>query len=446
VRQLHSLQSILPQPWRVASPLATSSKITLDHPLHAPLPFTLPHTPPSERSDPALPILLNYASDDELINSLHSGSDNASSNPFNLSVDWTSTIDPALAYLTLRSRPAFTPFLADRGLGRNIERIYGALRPSGLHQRLVSDLLLRNPDPKLLAKIIDMDANGLKARSFDNLRTSLITAIYANLPDYQRASFSRSTNIRISKALVSQGDTTHIAAIFHNLYNSTTWEPPGVWILLSLILHLTQHQAVEDALPLLQHLIRNQRLPAAALVGRGDPSHPQAPAITVQSIIIRSILSYPFYERARQLSTDLLDLLSSSRNHGPAWDLLLEVCRVNLVGGTRPEMQFVNDMLSGMAKIPEAPMLPRSTVNDYIGSVKPRIGAGFFFSLDEKVRPKLTPGNILRLASLREYRVTRKLEKEIKRLEEHEWAACREAFEELKKSSWNQSSRAARTG
>jgi len=107
-------------------------------------------------------------------------------------------------------------------------------------------------------------------------------------------------------------------------------------------------------------------------------------------------------------------------------------------------MQFVNDMLSGMAKIPEAPMLPRSTVNDYIASVKPRIGAGFFFSLDEKVRPKLTPGNIIRLASLREYRVTRKLEQEIARLEEHEWASCRKAFEEMKGSSWNQTRRAGR--
>jgi hypothetical protein len=141
---------------------------------------------------------------------------------------------------------------------------------------------------------------------------------------------------------------------------------------------------------------------------------------------------------------DLLDLLASSRYHGPAWDLLLEVCRVNLVGGTRAEMQFVNEMLSGMAKISEAPTLPRSTVNDYIGSVKPRIGAGFFFSLDEKVRPKLTPGNILRLANLREYKVTRKLEKEIKRLDEHEWTSCRAAFEEMKGSSWNQTSRADR--
>jgi hypothetical protein len=305
-------------------------------------------------------------------------------------------------------------------------------------------LLLRNPDPKLLAKIIDMDANGLKARSFDNLRTSLITAIYGQLPDYQRASFSRSTNIRISKALVSQGDTTHIPAIFHHLYNSTTWEPPGVWILLSLILHLTQHQAVEDALPLLQHLVRNQRLPAAALVGRGDPSHPLAPAITVQTIIIRSILSYRFYERARQLSTDLLDLLTQSKYHGPAWDLLLEVSRVNLVGGTKPEMQFVNDMLSGMATIPEAPVLPKSTVNDFIGSVKSRVGAGFYFSLDAKIRPKLTPANVLRLASLREYKITKKLEKEIARLSEAEWAPCRHAFEEMKERSWNMSWREAR--
>jgi len=429
----------MPQPMRVASPLATSSKITLDHPLHAPLPFTLPHVPPSERSDPALPILLNYASDDELVNSLHSSStDSASSNPFNLSINWTSTIDPALAYLTLRSRPAFTPFLSDRDLSRNIEQIYGALRPSGLHQRLVSDLLLRNPDPALLAKIIDMDANGLKARSFDNLRTSLITAIYSHLPDTQRKQFSRSTNIRISKALVSQGDTAHIGAIFHNLYSSTVWEPEGAWVLLSLILHLTQHQAVEDALPLLQHLIRNQRLPSAALVGRGDPSHPQAPAITVLSIVIRSLLSYRFYGRVRHLSTDLLGLLSQTKYHGPAWELLLEICRVNLVGGTRTEMEFINKTLSSMAKVPGAPTLPKSTVNDYIGSVRHRIGAAFYFSLDEAIRPGLTVGSILRFAHLKEERVMKLLEKEIGRIPEKEWASCREAFAHLKRSSWTQ--------
>lgn len=107
-------------------------------------------------------------------------------------------------------------------------------------------------------------------------------------------------------------------------------------------------------------------------------------------------------------------------------------------------MQFVNDMLSGMAKVSEAPILPKSTVNDYITSVRPRIGAGFFFALDDKVRPKLTPGNILRLATLREYRVTRKLEKEILRLDPREWAACAEAFEQMKGSSWNQTSRAVK--
>jgi hypothetical protein len=196
-------------------PLATSSKITLDHPLHAPLPFTLPHVPPSERSDPALPILLNYASDDELINSLQSSTtDSGSSNPFNLSINWTSTIDPALAYLTLRSRPAFTPFLSDRDLGRNIEQIYGALRPSGLHQRLVSDLLLRNPDPRLLAKIIDMDANGLKARSFDNLRTSLITAIYSHLPDTQRKQIYGSQKPWSRKAIL------HISPLSFTIYTA----------------------------------------------------------------------------------------------------------------------------------------------------------------------------------------------------------------------------------
>jgi hypothetical protein len=444
--QLHSLQSILPQPFRTPSPLATSSKITLDHPLHTPLPYTLPRIPTSDRSDPALPILLNYASDDELVNSLQSSSaGSASTNPFNLTINWTSTIDPALAYLSLRSRPAFTPFLADRTMSRNIERIYGALRPSGLHQRLVSDLLLRNPDPKVLAKIVEMDANGYKSNTFDNLRTSLITAIYSVLPKSVRSTFSRSTNMRISKALVSQGDTDHIPAIFYDLYSTTTWEPEGVWVLLSLILHLTRHQAVEEALPLLQHMIRQQRLPPAALVGKGDPSHPQAPVITVLSIIIRTVLAQQYYERTRHLSSELLGILGQSTYHGPAWELLLEICRVSLVGGSNTEMDFINETLSDMAKIRDSPRLPKSIVNHYVGSVRRRQGAGFFFGIKEEKRPPLTAGNILRLASLREARVIRKLSGEIQKLPESEWAPCRDAFESYKRPQWAQTKFGIRT-
>lgn len=389
----------------------------------------------SDRSDPALPVLLNYASDDELVNSLHTSSaGTASANPFNLTVNWTSTLDPALAYLSLRSRPAFTPFLADRHLGRNIERIYGALRPSGLHQRLVSDLLLRNPDPNLLAKIVEMDASGHKNNTFDNLRTSLITSIYATLPQSTRSTFSRSTNMRISKALTAQGDTDNIPALFYDLYATTTWEPEGLWVLLSLILHLTRHQAVEEALPLLQHLIRNHKLPSIGLIGKGDPSHPQAPAITVLSIVIRTVLSYRYYERTRQLSSELLGVLKQSTYHEPAWELLLEICRVGLVGGTKADMDFINDTLSEMTAVHGSPRLPRSTVNDYIGSVRPRQGAGFFFNLKQESRPALTAVNILRLATLREKTVLNRLEKEISNLSESEWGPeYRQAFDACKR-------------
>lgn len=432
-RSIHSLQSILPEPFHVPSPLATSSKFTLDHPLHAPLPYTLPRIPPSDRSDPALPSLLSYASDDELVNSLRPPSSSrttpVSPNPFNLAINWTSTIDPALAYLSLRSRPAFTPFLNDRSTGRNVKDIYEALRPSGLHQRLVSDLLLRNPDPRTLTTILELDALSIKSNSFDNLRSSLVVSIYDHLPDRWRDGLSRATHMRVAKAMINQGETDSVPAVFHNLYASTHWEPEGTWVLLNLIIHLTRHQAVEEALPLLQHLIRHNRLPQAALVGEGDPSHPLAPAITVISIVIRTALSYRYYGRARTLAADLLSLLVNSTHHEPAWDLLLELCRTSLVGGTRGEMEFVNTTLTTMSTIPGSPVLPKTTVNDYVAATKSRQAAGFYFALDEKKRPVLTSGNVCHLAKLRAPRVFAKLDKEIGKLKEEEWEKIRPVYE-----------------
>ena len=438
-RSLHSLQSILPQPFHVPSPLATSSKYTLDHPLHAPLPYTLPRIPPSDRSDPALPALLSYASDDELVNSLHSTSArSAALNPFNLAVNWTSTIDPALAYLSLRARPAFTPFLTDKSTGRNVKDIYEALKPSGLHQRLVSDLLLRNPDPRTLTTILELDALSVKSNSFDNLRSSLVVAIYEHLPDRWRDGLSRTTHMRVAKAMINQGETESVPSVFYSLYASTHWEPDGVWVLLNLIVHLTRHQAVEEALPLLQHLLRHNRLPQSALVGKGDPSHPLAPSITVISIVIRTALSYGYYGRARTLSADLLPLLVNSTHHEPAWDLLLELCRTSLVGGTRRspqlgatkvEMEFVNTTLSAMSTIPNSPILPKGTVNDFVAASKSRQGAGFYFGLDEIKRPGLTAGNIWHLAKLRDPRVFAKLDREAKRLKKEDWERIRPAYE-----------------
>lgn len=310
--------------------------------------------------------------------------------------------------------------------------IYEALRPSGLHQRLVSDLLLRNPDPDTLASILELDASTLKLNQFDNLRTSLVVSIYQSLPRSRRDSLKRVTNLRVAKALIHQGETESVPAVFYKLYNTTTWEPEGLWVLMSLILHLTRHQAVEKALPLLQYLIRHNRLPVSALAVKGDPAHPEAPAIVILSIAIRAALSSRFYERARQLATEMTSVLSGSTFHEPAWDLLLEICRASLVVGSRSELDFVNSTLTAMSKIPSSPDLPRSIVNDYLPAVKPRRAAGFYFGLDEAKRPTLTASNILRLAWLSESRVIKRLDKEVARLDGTEWEAVRPTYEELK--------------
>lgn len=310
----------------------------------------------------------------------------------------------------------------------------------------MSDLLLRNPDADALARILELDASTFKANQFDSLRTSLVVSIYNSLPKSRRDRLSRKTNLRVAKALIHQGETDSVPSVFYSLYDTTVWDREGVWVLMSLILHLTRHQAVDKALRLLQHLIRHNRLPISALTAKGDPSHPEAPSVAILSISIRTALSSKFYERSRQLASELTAVLASSTFHESAWDLLLEVCRASLAGGSRVELGFVNTTLSEMTKIPSSPALPRTTVNDYLGMVKPRRAAGFYFSLPEDKRPSLTPSSILRLAWLREVRLFQQLDKEVDKLDASEWAGHQAAYDDYRKSARRAHRRRQRKG
>jgi hypothetical protein len=189
---------------------------------------------------------------------------------------------------------------------------------------------------------------------YDRLRPSLITSIYSLLPPSLRASLSRRTNLSISKVFVSQGETSLIPPIFHHLSRTTTWEPEGVWTLLSLILALTRHHAIEEAIPLLHNLVANNRLPASSLIGKGLSGHPEAKTLIVQTLILRTCLEYRFYGRARIVALEVAETLKRSRNSEPAWNLLLETIRVMLVGGQRKELVAVKDIFISMARVTEA--------------------------------------------------------------------------------------------
>lgn len=470
-RQIASLQSILPRPIRLPSSLATSSRITLDHPLHAPLSFTLPYFPPApsesvsppalvdsaksvldHQPDPVLPFMLTFASDEELVKALFppsSSSRFSSSSPSRtprsdkkekglFGVTWISTLDPSLAYLALRSRPTFTSFLQNL-TATNIGETYELLKPSGLHERLVSDLLLRHPQDTLLATILELESrpqlnsantkiktstSGIPkvALALDQLRPSLVTSIYSVLTPSSRTSLSRRANLLVSKALISQAETSLIPPLFHHLTRSTDWQPEGVWILLNLILALVRHHDIDKAIPLLHNLVADNRLPASALLGKGLSAHSEAKVLIVQTMILRAALEWRFFARARTLATELLETLKRSENCEPVWNLILDVVRVSLVGGQRSEVDWVTETLQTMSTLPPCPSpsssttstdgaqsrgipvplsLPSSTLNTYFASVKPTHGKALqlLHSLPPHHRPRFTSSNFMRLAS-----------------------------------------------
>lgn len=287
-----------------------------------------------------------------------------------------------------------------------MEKIYNNLQPSGLHRFLVSDLLLRYPDPGTLGRILELDT---KAPIESRLPSNLVVAIYGHLRnaiDRRRLPrLSRRINLSVTKALEEEGETGTLISVYQDLSRTTVWEPEGVWVLLDIILRLVRQGATDNALRLLQGLLADNHIPRSA-VGKSNLKHPEAITILIQSIILRCCLQWKLYGRAQQIVVeDLLNTISNSEPSLPVFDLLLQACRGAIASLNKEHVEWAGGLLLSLAQLDGHPPVPNSILNTYYAAVSPDIGLDLYLKLPQphpetvQSSPYLpSPGHLVRFA------------------------------------------------
>ncbi|ORY35503.1 hypothetical protein BCR39DRAFT_510130 [Naematelia encephala] len=370
-RRFATALSTLPNDlWRLAplptlpSSLATSSRITLD---------IFPDDP--------IASTLQYASDAELVNAILAKERMGS---------WTASIDPATAFLCLRTRPTFPQFTQRVS---HVEQAYKTLRSSGLHQLLVSDLLLRNPDPQLLRDVLELDT-----KSTSPLRPSLVVSIYSQLhPLIQSghaAPLSHAASMLVYRALVAEQDTELVPHLWQSIFD-TSRNIERTWDMFEPILQLTQRGDADTALKFIRQMVEHDLIPEEAIDSL-RPSESEDRALLVQSIVLRCCLHYKMFYRARQVSEILFETMEHLTISPPTYQLLLESCRVALAGGLLEEIKWVGEMLPCLAK--HGP-LPAYIFDAYISEAPWRDRLQVYAAIPHEDRAPPSPINIIRLAA-----------------------------------------------
>ncbi|KAK4687015.1 hypothetical protein P7C73_g3095, partial [Tremellales sp. Uapishka_1] len=339
-------------PHHFASPFASTSKLTLDR-----IPF-LTHDQDA----------LSFAADEDLINVLLS------------KPTWTQSIDPAAAYECLRKRQTFSLYLRHLSSSFQIDTIYHSLKPSGLNERLISDLLIHNPDARVLRQLVEFDSQ---------LPSSLLASIYKRLvgPLADGAIFplSRITNKKILKALLAEGDDVDAALVlrvYHDLLNTHSWDNQGTWLHLEAILHLLKRSEVDKDVPLrlVKHLLNIGSIPKSSL-GKSDPEHPRASTLLVQSVVLRCCLQWNYLERSIAVTQDLVSTLISSGNYSASTiDLVYQALSTSL---RLPISNFALVERIGTMLLNLSPhiRLPTSLLEAYYDQLAPAQALVFYASL-----------------------------------------------------------------
>jgi hypothetical protein len=411
-----------------ASPLASSSEITLDD------------FPSLNSSDPII-ASLNYATDTELIDALLAEPPapppmtitklaNKYANipqrrivsPFDL--DWKSSVDPAFAFLALRTRPTFGRFI--EYIRPRVKQVYTALRPSGMHQLFASDVLIRNGDSRVIRELLEMD--GEHKRHF---RSSAAVSMYEHIRPALEAGrvdpLSANANIAISKALMAEGNIDLIPKIYDDLYATVEWQPSESWVFFSIILYMTRQNRIDEALVMLQRLVADERLPSGAS-GKSDPKHPEAKVLLVQTMIVRASLQFKLYDRLTTAADDLLATIARSAVSAYVPELILQLCRACIVGRIPTQVAWAGSFLLKYAKLPNTPPLPSSIINTYLEHSGSGPALRFYMDLPDNHEPP-SPRAIIRLATARPRReVMYALLKDIQKIPPSEFAAQRGQF------------------
>lgn len=369
----------------LASPLATTSQVTLDSFLNEDQDKIYSFLN-SERQDPWTAV--TFAADDELLN--------AALAPAGEPTDgWLS---PPAAYNGLRSSGLFSHYL--QILLPRIRTLYANLKPSGMHQQVVSDLLLRNPDQRALREVLIEETQGHAAG--DKLRSGLVAQIYTVIAPSIRqrtlAPLPRPALIAVSRAMKDEHHPDLMPDLFYQLAHSSDWAPHNVWPMLDISLDLAKHGGATSALRLLQYPIALGKLPSNAL-GRSSAAHPEAAALMAQSAVVRTAMAWGMDGRASRAVNDLIGTMVKSEVSLPALDLVYSIVRAAAVTREPEHIAWACRALLRLASEDHVfPPIPKPELDIVLDSLPTPAALQFYASLPVGRYKSPNPHHILRLA------------------------------------------------
>lgn len=375
--------------YMLASPLATTSKVTLDSFLHEDHNKVYSFLN-QERQD--LWTALSFAGDDELLQAALAPSDAPER-----SESWLS---PSSAYMGLRSSGLFSHHL--QVLLPRIRTLYANLRPSGTHQLLVSDLLLRNPDERGLREVLVQESES--SDSGDELRAGLIAQIYTLIaPSLRRRTappLPRATLLMVARALRDQHNHDLLPDLFYQLAHSSNWTPQEIWPMLDISLFLAKNGNAASGLRLLQYPIALGKLPSNAL-GRSSAKHPEAASLMAQSAVVRTAMAWGMDARAARAADDLIDTMVKSEISPPALDLVYTIVRAAAVSRRDEHIAWAGRTLLRLASEPAFPPIPKPELDIFLSALPTPAALDFYVSLPGHRHAPPDPHHILRLALAR---------------------------------------------
>ncbi|TXT15938.1 hypothetical protein VHUM_00441 [Vanrija humicola] len=306
-------------------------------------------------------------------------------------------IDPATAYLGLRGSSLFSHYL--QLLLPRIRTLYANLRASGIHQVLVSDLLLRNPDARALREILLEEAETKSTGT--PLRAGLVAQIYRKIATPLRRRtlppLSRQATIVVARCLRGQDAQELLKEVYYQLAHTMEWEPEYAWEALQIPLHLANSGDAPSALKLLQYPLALGKLPAAAL-GRTSAKHPQAAALMVQSAVARTMFEWGMDIRATKAVGAILETMQSCEVSLPALDVVLQACRIADLTKKHGLVQWSEKVLLSLANDFNFPPLPSSAVDAHLNALPTTEALAFYSKLSPKRYGAPETRHLLRIA------------------------------------------------
>lgn len=357
-------------PDRSPSPIATSSAWTLDHPLWA--------TPPISAKRQNIIAALIFASDEDLVSALVAFPRSLHARLEEHGEEWAASIDSGMAFLALRSRPTYDLFL--QNLRPSLSKVFNRLVQTDNHHLLVSDILLRHPDPHLLRDLLEAN-NGISERR--QIRQTLQLTIFSRIgPSLAHLlPLPRTAVFRLAKAVLNHRSASveTITAVFNQLRLSTSPDrAEEMWTLFSLIHHAFRKDR-HAALQMLSDLTTDS--PFYAIELQSDPKHSAYASIELHGTALRFALMHKLKLRAQASTEALVASTEHTELSLEGWNCVMESVRTALAPKDMADASWAARMLTRLSQQRDWPPIPSATIESALEGMLLKDRAGWYAGL-----------------------------------------------------------------